>query len=154
LYAYARAVLDEEWRTMERGRESSRAIVAFDGIWGEYHRIRPGTQTEWLWHQQSIDRLNELGDERTLRLLRSRLTQPRPVLGILYGLGIVIVGFSYLFGVEHFRIHAILTGTLAGTVALMLVILSALDHPFGRLVPIDPLAFKQAVEDFQRTLGW
>jgi hypothetical protein len=44
--------------------------------------------------------------------------------------GAVTVGFSFLFGVPKFRIHLLMTGLLAASLALVIVLIVAFDCPF------------------------
>jgi uncharacterized membrane protein YciS (DUF1049 family) len=44
------------------------------------------------------------------------------------------VSFTYLFGLPNFKMHVVITGLLAASLAIVVVLIVALDYPFrGRL---------------------
>ncbi|HEX7089691.1 MAG TPA: hypothetical protein VF192_06115 [Longimicrobiales bacterium] len=140
---YAFLVETEEWPAMAEERESARAWHAYATIRDGYLSLVPQTEREALWLRWSIERLNELGDERRLRLLRSRADLPTPMWVVLGILSVATVAFSYLFGVRELHFHALVTGAIAAALALTLTLVAALQHPFGRLSGVSPEAFRE-----------
>jgi len=59
---------------------------------------------------------------------------------------ILTVGFSYLFGVESFRSHALMTAALSAEIALILFLVFVLDNPFRGDFRIQPKSFEFAIE--------
>lgn len=152
LRQYAVTVEAEEWVSMARGEESGPAWQAHASVWREYLAFVPGTERESLWLERSIERLNDMGDARRLRLLRSRSSLPSPLWITLYALCLATIVFSYLFGVGTFRLHLIITGVVAAALALTLTLLWALQQPFGHIAPVSPDAFRELVAVFEH--GW
>jgi hypothetical protein len=62
---------------------------------------------------------------------------------------VIVVGFTYLFGLENTLVHALMIGALAAIVSLALFTVAALDYPFGRGVQVGPQAFEQALDRFE-----
>ena len=60
----------------------------------------------------------------------------------------ITVGFSYLFGMEDARLHMVMVAARSATVALVLLLLSALEHPFSGTVAVGPEAFRQLKDIF------
>ena len=146
--AYARVVLEEEWPAMANGEASPSAWAVFNQLWRSYAQVAPQTARDQAWHAESLDRLNELGDYRRLRLLSSRSSVPRMLWVVLVAGGMITVGFSYLFGTEDARLHMVMVAALSATVALVLLLLSALEHPFSGTVAVGPEAFRQLKDIF------
>jgi hypothetical protein len=44
--------------------------------------------------------------------------------------GTVTVGYTYLFGMHSFKMHLVITATMAASLALVIVLIVALDRPF------------------------
>lgn len=146
---YAGLVETEEWAAMTQGEASREAVQAYTAIWRAYLALVPRTEREAVWLEQSIERLDDLDNERNLRLIRSRSRVPRPMWITLYALSVVTVVFSYFFGISNFRLHMIVSGATAAALALLLTLIWALQHPFGRVAPVPPDALQEAVEVFE-----
>jgi hypothetical protein len=56
------------------------------------------------------------------------------------------VGFAFLFGTESFAAHNFMVGSLAGMVAMALLLIAALDHPFAGIIQVDPDPFMHLME--------
>ena len=70
---------------MAEGKSSAEAWEAYNSLWGTYHRFQPENESEKIWYVQSLTRLNELGDQRRLRLLGSREGMPGLMWVVLLG---------------------------------------------------------------------
>ncbi|MCA1688663.1 MAG: hypothetical protein LC714_08770, partial [Actinobacteria bacterium] len=95
----------------------------------------------------------DLVDERRLRLLEAREGIPHVLWGVLVVGGIIVVGFTYLFGLENTRSHTLMIAALAAIIALALFTIYALDHPFGGITRVQPEAFELALETFEQDPG-
>ena len=69
---YAQVVVDKEWPAMAEGTSSPEAWNAYNQLWRTYYRFQPQSEGQKIWFAQSLTRLNELGDQRRLRLLGSQ----------------------------------------------------------------------------------
>jgi hypothetical protein len=63
--------------------------------------------------------------------------------------GIVAVGFAYLFGLQNTWAHALMVGSLAGVIALVLFTIGAMDHPFSGAARVGPEAFELVLQRFE-----
>jgi Protein of unknown function (DUF4239) len=153
LRAYARAVIDDEWRLMQRGGASERAWDAFDDLWRDYSMLEPQTQREGAAYQESIQQLRALGDARGDRLLASRTAIPRVLWAVLIGGGILTIGFTYLFGVRRLAAQAVMVAALTASIALALQLILVLDFPFSGDMAISPEAFEQVLAAMDRLDG-
>ena len=62
---------------------------------------------------------------------------------VLVGAGAITIGFSFLFGTKNTVAQALMTGGLAMTIALVLLSIVSMEHPFAGLARVEPEAFKQ-----------
>jgi hypothetical protein len=55
--------------------------------------------------------------------------------------GALTVGYTYLFGFHNFRMHLVTTAVVSTSLALVIVLIIALDWPFRGRVSVTPDAF-------------
>ena len=154
LRAYARLVVEKEWPAMAERTPSRETWEEYNQLWRTYHRFRPQNEYEQIWYAESLRRLNQLGDQRRLRLLSSRSEGvPDVMWGVLFGAGVITIGFTFLFGTRSARAQVLMTSGLAMTIALVLLSILALEHPFAGITRVDPGSFDQVAEIFDVWTG-
>jgi hypothetical protein len=146
---YVSVVVQKEWSAMARGLSSAEASTAYDRLWHTYRRFEPQSEQEKLWYAQALKGLDDLGDQRTFRLLSSRSKVPAIVWVVLIGGGIVTIGYSWLFGTSNASAQGLMTAALALTIALVMVSIMALEHPFSGFTYVEPYPLTQAEEAFR-----
>ena len=144
LRAYATLVAEKEWAAMAERKPSPETWEAYNHLWRTYHLYQPQTDNEKIWYAQSLTMLNELGDQRRLRLLSSRSDGVPVVIWVaLLGAGVITIGFSFLFGTRSARAQVLMTSGLAMTIALVLFSIMALEQPFAGITRVEPDSFNQ-----------
>ena len=99
---------------------------------------------------ESLRKLNELGAHQRSRLLDARKSMPARFWTVLIGGGILIIAFSFLYGVPSPGMHALIVVTLAGLVSICLALIVSLEHPFRGETGIT----NQPFVDLQATDPW
>ncbi|WP_102126520.1 DUF4239 domain-containing protein [Deinococcus planocerae] len=150
LRGYAETVVGREWPALSRGEASPETQRAYDRLWEGYLRLSPRTAYESVWYTQALERLNDLGDERRLRLLSGQSRLPGLMWAVLWVGALVTVTFSYFFGVRSVWSQGLIVLSLSGTIALILFLVLALDRPFSGVIRVGPEAFEQVVTIFDR----
>ena len=149
LRTYARFVVEKEWPAMVERKSSPEAWEAYNQLWRTYHLYQPENEHERIWYAHSLTRMNQLGDQRRLRLLSSRSEGvPGVMWVVLLGAGAVTVGFSFLFGTRSTTAQVLMTAGLAMTIALVLLSILAMQHPFAGITRVEPDAFNQLADIF------
>ncbi len=146
LRGYGRSVIDDEWETMSHGRASQKTQATIDNLWQIYREIDPQTNRENALYAESLDRLNEMSDSRRLRVHASADDIPAVIQVLLWGGGLIMIAFTYFFGVKSIRSQALMTAALAGEIAFILFLIVALDNPFHGYVRLPPEQFQQVLE--------
>ncbi len=149
---YAHVVIDD-WAAMSGGKSSPRATQAYWDLWTSYLRMEPRTQRESVWLLTSATRLNDLGDAHRLRLLSAKGKVPHTMWWVLITGACITVAFSFFFGTRNVRFHAVMVGGLAGAIALVLVLIAILEHPFAGSAEIDTAAYQEvrtSIDQFLR----
>jgi hypothetical protein len=79
--AYSRIVVEKEWPAMAKREASADAWAAFNQLWRAYQQVEARNDYESVWYAKSLDRLDQLGDYRRLRLLSNRPAVPAAHVG-------------------------------------------------------------------------
>ena len=144
--AYARLVVEQEWPAMAEGRSSLETWTVYNQLWRTYHEFKPEDDHQRAWYEESIQRLNQLGESRRDRLVSANSGVPTVIWSVLLAGGAITISFSFFFGTWHGGAQALMTAGLALTIGVVLLSIVALEHPFGGISRIHPEAFQQ-VED-------
>ena len=146
---YVRAVVDDEWSTMAQGQASAQAQSAMADLWQTYMALEPTTARQSALYAETLNRLNALSETRRLRLHASRDKIPRLMWVLLWAGGLITVLFTYFFGVQSIRSQVLMTTALTILIALMLLLIVALEQPFAGLVRITPEPFLETLESLR-----
>jgi hypothetical protein len=106
--SYAEVVIDEEWSLMERGQASPRAWELADEMRSSIYDFEPNTGAEQALYDRGLVLVHDLVDYRRVRLLEAGGGIPRILWGVLVVGGMIVVGFTYLFGIENTRSHRLM----------------------------------------------
>ena len=143
--SYAQEVVDEEWPLMRKGQSSSHAGELVKEISGSVQDIEPSTDSERAAYAQELSRVNDLTQNRSVRLLRLYAGLP-PILWIaLIVLATIIVIFMFFIGMDNARLHRLAVVTLVIAFTIIFFTIYALDTPFGPGFRVGPYAFEQAL---------
>ncbi len=140
---YTRLAVEEEWPAMAVGESGPRTWDAYNLLWRTYHEFKPEDDHQHTWYEQSVERLNLLGDQRRSRLLAIHSGVPSVMWGVLLGAGVITISFSFLFGTQNPRAQGLMTAALAFTIGIVLLSILALEQPFAGMTRIGPEAFEQ-----------
>ena len=145
---YGQEVATGEWETMNDG-ESSAAVFALVGeMFDTLAGVNATTPTQEAFLADALVRLNDLADDRAERInVAEEDTVSILWAAIVIG-GIVTVGFALLFGVSNERLHYLMVGGFAAVLALQILVILVLSHPFSGAVRVDPEPIERVVRDF------
>ena len=138
LLAYAETVVSEEWDAMASGGESQRAREEYTVLWDIYREIRPRNLGDLATANETLRRMNELGENRLERLLHSNAAIHPALWVALITVGALVIAFSYFFGTQKLAAQVLMTAFFSGTIGLILFVIIVLSHPFkgyGRVSP-------------------
>ena len=147
--SYAEVVVDEEWPLMKEGQASPRAWQLLDQIRQSLQNLEVSTGAEEVLYQQGLQRVHDVNDARRARLVDAEEGIPAILWVVLVVGGVIVVGFTYLFGMDSSLVHMLMVGAVAGIIALALFTVGTLDYPFGGGVQVGPEAFELILERFE-----
>ena len=120
-----------------------------DEIRLEIENLEVRTDAEWALYLQALQGIHDLNDARRDRLVDAEEGLPALLWVVLLLGGVIVVGFTYLFGLDNTLVHTLMVGALAAVIALSLFTVGALDYPFEWGVRVGPEAFELTLERFE-----
>jgi hypothetical protein len=146
LAEYVDQVITQEWPAQQAGKVDTRAWKPVERLHAAITSIDAKTLSQSVIQAELLRTLNELYSARRIRLLAAQDGIPDTIWWILAMGGTITVAFSFFFGMHSMRMHYAMTGTLAASMALVMVLIIALDWPFRGEVSVTAGAFA-AVQD-------
>jgi hypothetical protein len=151
-HSYAKVVIDDEWSLMAKGQASPRAWALTDEMRSSIYDFEPDSKAEQVLYDRGLVLVHDLVDQRRLRLLEAAGGLPHILRAALVVGGIIVVGFTYLFGLENTRSHRLMIASLAAIIALVMFTIYSLDHPFAGIARVQPHAFELVLERIEQNI--
>ena len=79
---------------------------------------------------KTLKRLNNLAQDRRLRIFAANDTVPLAIWLVLLVGGVFTVLYTFFFGMKNIKAQYVITTTLTVTITLILFLIYVLDHPF------------------------
>ncbi|MGH7880535.1 MAG: hypothetical protein ACREQD_13705, partial [Candidatus Binataceae bacterium] len=138
---YVSTVIDDEWPTQRAGKTPEQGWKPLLELNSAIVKIQPQNLGEAVIEAELLKTWNELYRARSARLSAVEGHVPAVIWWIIFFGGVVTTGYTYLFGFESFGMHLAMTATVAATLALVVVLIIALDWPFRGEISVKPDAF-------------
>ncbi len=156
LGAYVDAVLAREWQAMACGGNAQvfkDVGLLLELLWDELHAFEPVSECTKAIHAEMLVRFNDLSDARTNRLTSARLKIPMALKILLYNGAVFTIASMYLFSVDSWPVHALMTGALAGALSHVLYVIHDLDDAFDGDWQVPREAFIRVQEYVRGTMA-
>jgi hypothetical protein len=150
LIAYCRDVVEHEWPLMARGADVELESPAYRKLWTDYLAMTPEEGKQVSLYNDCITRLNDLGSKRKLRLVSSEAELPGIMWVLLIGGSCISIGFTFFFGTENVRLHAIIVGLLSALLGFVLFLIFSLEHPYSGNLSVKPAGFEKIIASAKR----
>jgi hypothetical protein len=137
-------VINEEWPTQRRGKMPNQGWEALRRLHVAIVTMQPRNLGEAVIEAELLKTLNELYRARESRLSAVQGHIPVVIWWIILLGGAIVTCYTYLFGFHDLRMHLVMTAAVAASLALVVVLIIALDWPFRGEVSISPDAFIKA----------
>ena len=135
---YRDSVVNEEWKSMEKGEANPATARLLEQIGEAYMHYKPSDASETPFLHDSITSLASMAGLRASRIDDSS-SGLLPVLWFVLLVGAVItIGFSFLFGAHNFTAQAVMTMLLSGVICLTFFAIVSLDFPFTGATTVSP----------------
>jgi hypothetical protein len=144
---YRDAVVNDEWKTMQRGEASLKVEKLMKQIWSLYANYQPKNKTEEVFFNVSVNKLNSFRELRRQRIIDSRAGINGLLWFVLLIGALSIICFTYLFGVEDLRAQITMLVLLSATISMIIFTIMEMDYPFTGTISIQPDAFQHVILD-------
>ena len=111
--------------------------------------FEPGTVAEQELYAEGLDQIDRLGDDRRMRFVAAEEGIPGVLWAVLVFGAMVVVGFTYLFGLQNTWAHRVMVLSLTAVIALVLFTIGVMEHPFSGGARVGPEAFELVLERFE-----
>jgi hypothetical protein len=138
---YIRTVIHDEWPVQRNGKTPQQAWEALRKLHSAIATMQPTNLGEAVIEAELLRTLNELYRARASRLSAAEGHVPEVIWWIILLGGALVTSFTYLFGFYDLRMHLVMTAAVAASLALVVVLIVALDWPFRGDVSVSPGAF-------------
>ena len=146
---YLENVVDREYDAMADGESDAQTTAAYEAIWDQYYRTKAHDEPAATFFGSAVDRLNELGEARRLRLLSSQSTIPAPLWFLLIGGGLFTLAWLFPFHMADTRAQTLAIGTVGAFTGFVLFLIYALQHPFSGDIAIDTAVYDSLINQWQ-----
>jgi hypothetical protein len=140
--AYTRSVIEDEWPLLANAETSPRTTAIARELGEALLQLDPQTARDQVLFEKALSLYQGVQDNRRLRAFQSNQSVNPILWSVLIGGAIVTVGFSYLFGLENTRTHALMVASLAGVVVSILFMIQATDYPFSGDISVPPTPYQ------------
>ena len=146
---YTDTVIHQEWPVQQTGKIPSQGWEPLRRIHSAIVTMRPADSGEAVLEAELLRTLNMLYTVRSSRLSAVQGHIPIVIWWIIFIGGAMTVGYTYLFGFHDFRMHMVTTMGVSTLLALVIVLIIALDWPFRGYVSVTPDAFVKTEQSWK-----
>ncbi|GIG61871.1 hypothetical protein Lfu02_62430 [Longispora fulva] len=145
---YTDTVISEEWPAMADGRTDTRAQELYDEMRRTLQDADKGTARENEFTRDALVSLRAVGDARRARVLSISQEIPSYLWFGLIGSAILVV-LAAAVQIPRMSVPGVVSiGLLALLLSSVLTVLSALNHPFGGGIHVEPDSLRYALNRF------
>jgi hypothetical protein len=148
--SYARGEVQQEWPLMGKGQISPHAEKRAHQLARAVRELSPKTTVQSELYADALGRMDVLRENRALRTTEVREGIPSVVWVVMVSGAVITVGFTYLFAMHSFKLHAVATVALTVVVVLLLFTIGVLDHAYDGDVRVGPGAFELALKEMEQ----
>ncbi len=141
LRGYRDSVLNDEWKSMERGEASPKTQQWLTQIGEAYMHATPDV-SGGVFLSGWIQELSSMVGLRASRLDDSSSGLLPLLWFVLLTGAVAMIGFSFLFGAYNFKAQAVMTVLLTGVISMTFYTIVSLDFPFTGATTISSEPFR------------
>lgn len=149
---YVSVVINEEWPIQRTGKTPDQGWKPLRDLNMAIVSIQPQNLGEAIIQEELLNSWNQLYLMRSSRLSAVQGHVPGPVWWIVFLGAVITTGYTYFFGYHNFAMHIAMTGILAATLALVVVLIIDLDSPFRGTISVTPDPFIMTQQSWSEAL--
>ena len=145
---YVDTVIRVEWPIQQAGRLPTQGWEPLRRVHSAIVTMQPATRGEAIIQAELLRTLNLLYGARGSRLSAVQGHIPEVIWWVIFLGGAIITSYTYLFGFDDLRMHLVTTAAVSTSMALVIVLIIALDWPFRGAVSVTPDALIKTEESW------
>lgn len=130
LRAYTKFVIDEAWPAQQKGLILVGGTLILDKFQNRMLAFEPKSQGQSVLHAEAFRAFNHLVEARRLRVDAVGTGLPAVLWSVVLIGAALSIFVTYFLYIGDFRLHLILTATLAMFIGLMVFLTAVVDNPF------------------------
>ena len=138
---YIYDVVHQEWHAMSHGHESEKAWADLAALYTVLRTYEPVTTSQQAFYSETVARINDVTGARRERLNDNEESLPLTFEILLVGGAILLLAFTFLFGMKSARLHATMVVSVAVLLGFNLLLALVLDYPFSGQVVVSNSSF-------------
>jgi hypothetical protein len=142
---YTQFVIEKAWPAQRRGQVHTGSNPLLEDYQRELFANEPTSESQKLLQAEALKKYNELVELRRQRTEAVNQCVPDAIWAVILLGGVLTILTSFCFQVP-FRLHLLLTTSLATMIGLLVFLIAALDRPYRGAVSVDPTAYKIVLE--------
>lgn len=150
LASYTEQIFRDAWPTMQRGEIPTEGVRFMDELQQVLYKFEPATQGQMAMHQEALRAYNALVHERRLRLDSVSAELAAPLWFVVWIGALLTIASAWFFKVESASLHRVMVALLAGTLGLVLFLISYFDRPIRGTHGITPEPYELIHEQLMK----
>lgn len=150
---YVNVVINKEWPEQRRGIAAEEGWKPLSDVSAAIVSIRPETSGEAVIEAELLKTWNQLYSARSARLSAAEEHVPGVIWAIIFAGAAIQIIFTYFFGFENFRMHMTITASMAVTLAIVIVMIIALDWPFRGEISVSANPFIMTQQSWKEAIA-
>lgn len=148
---YLESVIKEDWLLMQSNTNINDfhkmpSDIFFDEFEILLQSISLENEIQKYWYDKLLAEFTELNSARNFRFYSTRLAVPSFIwLVIIFG-GLLTVFYAMLFSSENLWAQLLMISILSVSLAIVIHLIYALDHPFRGIITVSPESFEMVLK--------
>jgi len=144
---YTTYVIYQAWPLQRRGEIPHGGTEILNEFQAILYAFEPATDGQKIVHAEALRAFNTLIELRRQRLEAVGYAVPGTLWSVVLIGALLSITASFVFNMESFSVHAIMTSLLAAMIALLVYFIVITDRPYRGAVSVGPEAFELVLHD-------
>ena len=144
---YTSEVVEVDWPLQREGEVPSSGTKILDDLQRRIYGFEPATTGQEAVHAEVLDSFNQVVEWRRQRLEAVDYAVPRTLWGVVLVGAVIAITASFVFNMDSFVVHALMTCLLAAMIGLLVFFISITDHPYHGPAGVGPDPFRLVLRE-------
>jgi Kef-type K+ transport system membrane component KefB len=150
LKEYTKFIVEVAWPQQRRGIVPTGGTERLQAFEADLYPFEPRTMGQLALHQETLRQFNSVVELRGMRLQSVTGGLPATIWWVVCIGAMVSIALTWLFLVDSFRLHELLTGLYAALIGLLVFLMAAMDNPYRGKFSVGPDAFELVLKQVMK----